>query len=558
LDRGVPQMRAEEVRGRLADAQAQTVSANSDLDDGLAHESVDASTGRAARRRASRADPSLRTHFPHRVDHYLKFRERLVHGARLQPAVGVDVHLFGFQDLESAKDPLLHLVLRLDAVVMDVEDAVSDLLRERLRLEALEEVVAAVGHLEVDLVHGKIEKRRVDHVEVAVTDVRDRLRLEALRGASERLHRERQLVRPYRDRGLVDLDVLGAGLLERERFFVDRGSQIHRHGFARRIVLVERPIHHRVRTREHALDGLLRLGLRELPPFHRERLGAPDRAHGDRLPVVAVSVGTHGVRDREAGHPLREVGGHVASVEFAVDEDVEPDLLLSLDQLHGFVALQLKERVGRDLAPRVLLSRALELWRFGKRSDRRGPESAGHRQPPFRAARRAASTRRTTFASALSAGRYSRLALGESRYSRSGRAEAARAIERATSVASSRRVFRASINPSATLRPLGTRGRRSHPPGASTRSRPIAVHGRSAMESKIAVGVPNGTFSTVFAVRSARTGANAARIAGASAAVALPSHGSSNWIQVAPASSSARASLARDSPTARQAFTVSP
>jgi len=45
--------------------------------------------------------------------------------ARLQAAVGVDVHLLGLQHFETPEDPFFDLVLRFDPVAMDVEDAVA-------------------------------------------------------------------------------------------------------------------------------------------------------------------------------------------------------------------------------------------------------------------------------------------------------------------------------------------------------------------------------------------------------------------------------------------------
>src|SRR5439155_18727523 len=161
-------------------------------------------------------------------------------------------------------------------------------------------------------------------------------------------------------------------------------------------------------------------------------------------------------------HQLGEVGRHVAAVELAVDENVEPDLLLAADQLHRLLALELLQRVGGDLAARALVARLLQIGGLGEAPHRGRPQSAGHDHPPFRDAMRAASTNRETLSSALSAGRYSRLALVLSWKSRSGRAERARATARATSAGSSRRVFRASIRPSATIRSLGNRGRMSH------------------------------------------------------------------------------------------------
>ncbi len=73
------------------------------------------------------------------------------------------------------------------------------------------------------------------------------------------------------------------------------------------------------------------------------------------------------------------------------------------------------------------------------------------------------------------------------------------------------------------------------------------------MAANTAWGERNGTWIVVLALRPRSTGVSAARTSAASAAVARPNQGSSKWIQVAPASSSAFASPASASPTAAAA-----
>ena len=57
--------------------------------------------------------------------------------------------------------------------------------------------------------------------------------------------------------------------------------------------------------------------------------------------------------------------------------------------------------------------------------------------------------------------------------------------------------------------------------------KPIALQGSPRTSSKTAVGAANGTWSTVRAVRPARSGSRASRTSGASSARARPIHGSS-------------------------------
>ncbi len=82
--------------------------------------------------------------------------------------------LLRLQELESAEDALLHLVLRLDAVRVHVQHAVADFLGERLGAEALEE----------DRPFGIAPIDRGQEVEVADPRVEDTNETDARRGGT--------------------------------------------------------------------------------------------------------------------------------------------------------------------------------------------------------------------------------------------------------------------------------------------------------------------------------------------------------------------------------------
>src|SRR2546422_11374296 len=86
-------------------------------------------------------------------------------------------------------------------MAVDVDHAERDLLFQRLPLEAIQQVQAGVGHLEVELVHRQLVEELKDLVIAPVAGVKDRLRPQALRHRADRLDQQRQLIEARRERG---------------------------------------------------------------------------------------------------------------------------------------------------------------------------------------------------------------------------------------------------------------------------------------------------------------------------------------------------------------------
>ena len=132
--------------------------------------------------------------------------------------------------------------------------------------------VLEVGVLEreVDLLDGQAQHLGVDLLDLAVADVGVELGVDAVDGRVHRLDGEVEvLVRARVDGGLVDLDVLRAGLDQRLDLAADDLRHVEDGVAARRVVLVERPLDHRVGAGEHAFDGPIGEALRVLATCRR-------------------------------------------------------------------------------------------------------------------------------------------------------------------------------------------------------------------------------------------------------------------------------------------------
>src|SRR5437899_373650 len=193
-----------------------------------------------------------------RFDHGHALLDAFLDGSRLEPAVGMRPELFRPDVAQTLPDPLRGYVDRLRLVRMHVDDPDRKLLREGIAIEQLEPAVAVVRHREVQLVDGKVEHLRVDRREVAVADVRDRFRRQTRGHDAHGLDRDLDLLGPCVDRGLVDLDVPGAGTLEVTGLVADDLRESEHRVAPRRIGLVVRPVEEGIRTGEHSLHRLRR------------------------------------------------------------------------------------------------------------------------------------------------------------------------------------------------------------------------------------------------------------------------------------------------------------
>src|SRR2546426_8719529 len=474
-----------------------------------------------------------------RGDHHPQLRLRLLDGPRLQAAVRVDQQLLRRERLEGPLDQVPDLALRLDDVAVDVDHPERDLLLQGLPPEPREEVESAVAHLEVELVHGELVEVRVHRVVVPVARVGDRLRREAAGDGPEGLHDEVELVRPGGEGGLVDLDHPRPCPLEVAGLLVDHLREREGEVRAGRVVFVEGPVHHRVRAREHPLQRALREALGPRPPVHRDRAGPLELPHDEGLLVVPVPVRPDEPAHLAPAEVLREVRRHVPAVLLAVDEDVDPDLLLERDPLLRRPLLEGSQGLVRELALRVLGPGPREIRRLREAPDARREEAHSPASTSF-----AVSVTSPSFSRAFVRGRNSSPFDGETYDSPSGtfpfRARGAFARARG----SSRRVFRASIRPRVSGISLPAVSRAFQLRSPCTRSSPRLSIGRDARSPRIPAASPkNVNRHSQLDPFSAATVSIASRRNPTSLGERVIA-GSSTWMWDAPASRSARTSRA--------------
>src|SRR5256714_285066 len=97
---------------------------------------------------------------------------------------------------------------------MDVDHAEADVLCEAVLTEPLQQVEAAVGHLQVDLIDRYVQQPRIYLLEAAVAHVGRGVGAEAAGDDAHGLDGELELVQPGRHRGLVYLNVAGTRRLQ--------------------------------------------------------------------------------------------------------------------------------------------------------------------------------------------------------------------------------------------------------------------------------------------------------------------------------------------------------
>ena len=133
--------------------------------------------------------------------------------------------------------------------------------------------------------------------------------------------------------GLIDLDDLDTGGLEIEHFVADGEGELLGLLLVGDVLARPGPVEDGHRAGEHALHHMVGLGLGVRGPFHGNRVGAGNVAPDDRgLDATgAVGLDPSVLGEQEAVEVLAEIFDHVVTLELAVDQHVEADLLLLLD-----------------------------------------------------------------------------------------------------------------------------------------------------------------------------------------------------------------------------------
>ena len=173
--------------------------------------------------------------------------------------------------------------------------------------------------------------------------------------------------------GLVDLDRGDTGGLEVGDLVTQGQANLVGDLAERQVVAREGPRDDRDGAGEHALDGLVGQRLGVGGPSHGHGRGARDVAPQDRRARAARAVGLHPAvaRGCEAVEQLGEVLDHVVTLGFAVDEDVQAQLLLQGDDGCDLLAhARLVVRVG-EFTARVSGAGLADLGGLRERADRR-------------------------------------------------------------------------------------------------------------------------------------------------------------------------------------------
>src|SRR5439155_13206367 len=248
---------------------------------------------------------------------------------------------------QRAADAVLNVLHFFDEARVDVRHADAEILaaiKGRL-LHQLQVFEVCVHEGEVDLLDGQAKHVGIDLLDLPVTDVRVELGVDAVDGQVHRLDGQVEvLVRPRVDGRLVDLDVFRACLDQLLDLAADDRRHVEHRVAPGRVVVVERPLDHRVGAGEHALDRTVGQALPVAPHLDGHRAGPGQPVDDYRPAVVTIAVGADEAAefhtaDRIAARLAGEVGDHVAALHLAVDEHVETDLLLAADPVFGGLAL---------------------------------------------------------------------------------------------------------------------------------------------------------------------------------------------------------------------------
>ena len=149
---------------------------------------------------------------------------------------------------------------------------------------------------------------------------------------------------------LVDLDDLDTVLFEVKHLVTDGETNLLRLLLQGDILTRERPVQDGDRSREHSLDRLVGLALRENRPFHRDWCAAMNVAPHYRWLNATRSVALHPcvLGEDEAVQVVAEVLHHVVALKLTVHQDIQSEALLQCDALGDLLAVELLVLLGRD------------------------------------------------------------------------------------------------------------------------------------------------------------------------------------------------------------------
>ena len=233
------------------------------------------------------------------LGHRLELAERGGAGEVLHAAVGCQDQAIGAYVLQAGADATRHHLRRLHRLVAQIDDAEDHALA--LQLGQHGEVDVGLRALDRDLFgrrsgqlgQERIALRLVRHeLGIAKAQVHGGLDLQAgeraIYGLDGKTARRLRVVAQPR---LVELDHVGAGLLEGPHLLVDGVCECHRQCFEVLVVLVLHLLGHRERAGQRDLDALCSVGAQELDVAHLDRPRPADRASYPRYGRGAAGAG---------------------------------------------------------------------------------------------------------------------------------------------------------------------------------------------------------------------------------------------------------------------------
>ena len=189
------------------------------------------------------------------------------------------------------------------------------------------------------------------------------------------------LVEIHVERGLVELDHVDAGRLDRARLLVEDLGERPRELFAAPVVRVVERVDHRHRSRQRVLHLPRGRAAQEAGVVDVDRPAPRDRPDDDgHVGVVAVADAHRAlVREVDAVESFDERGDEMPARLLAVADDVDAGFLLVAQHEPDRVALAFGERVAVELPRRPELVGCREPGWLRQAAGDRGLQKLGHR-----------------------------------------------------------------------------------------------------------------------------------------------------------------------------------
>ncbi len=226
---------------------------------------------------------------------------------------------------------------------MYVDNAECEIRHEFGVAEHVDLLVVVVAEFEVNLIDRVVVEFGVNPRVIAVTDVQPdaHVLVDPADDPVESFADDGVIVRRRRKGGLVDLDVLRAGLDEAFDLDVDEIGEFVDEFLLGVVGLVERPVAQRVRPGDRHLDRLAGDVVRELELVDEPRFVVGDLRRDGGLVEVVVPPDLDRAVELVAVDPLGEELDHFISPDLAVDDGIQPTAFVFVGDDAGGVVVGL-------------------------------------------------------------------------------------------------------------------------------------------------------------------------------------------------------------------------